>query len=510
MPGINVEMLAEQLRRLQADSPRGMAAPVGDHVARLVAVKQATDKRGRPLCVALFEITDAGSTGLKIETPVWGHAERLVRTASNIGKQFTLRVYNHRGGDGRDWRRVNIEAIRLSAADGQSLPPAAVVVPDQNILLAASAEFIYGFRCVGTIKARRQIVNWKDDLEAMARCERNFDANAAVYLSVFAFTQALEEHQRANDRKDEEHGKPKRGSLENFTGLCYAPLLTIDIDRRVDDTPDPAAALPAAIALVVALLELGVPPEWIAPFYSGQKGYHVQIPSVSAGATPARDFHLVAKEFCTLIAERSGVEIDVSLYNALQPLRAPNSRHPKTGLYKVRLSLDELIDLPFDRIRDLAKQPRVFEPPIWAGEPVPALVSLWQQATQTVRVMDRAAAIKPQSPDTGAAITRATWDYLLNGAEPGSRAESHFRAAANLADFGSLEELVHALMTRPAGLDGWPPREAEAHVERALRRAAERQQRRGLLYGNAGSERDVLDSADSSAGKEHGGAATSG
>jgi len=139
----------------------------------------------------------------------------------------------------------------------------------------------------------------------------------------------------------------------------------------------------------------------------------------------------------------------------------------------VWLSLDELIELPFENLRNLATQPRAFEPLACVCEPVPKVVSFWQQASRVVR----AARVPVGSSSVGEAassISGATWEYLINGAVPGSRAESHFKAAANLADFGSVDELVHALLRRPAALSGLPAREAESHVESALRRAAMR------------------------------------
>ena len=102
---------------------------------------------------------------------------------------------------------------------------------------------------------------------------------------------------------------------------------------------------------------------------------------------------------------------------------------------------------------------------------MPELVALWRQAEGALRVAPTPAD-RSADGDAPAGISRATWDYLINGAVPGTRAESHFKAAANLADFGSLDELVLALLRRPEVISGLPKREAEAHVESALRRAA--------------------------------------
>ena len=48
-----------------------------------------------------------------------------------------------------------------------------------------------------------------------------------------------------------------------------------------------------------------------------------------------------------------------------------------------------------------------------------------------------------------------------------------FRAAANLSDFATVEDLIWALLNRATALCGLPPTEAAAHIDSALRRAAE-------------------------------------
>lgn len=502
MPGINLDILNEQLRRLQANQHLGVPVPVGDYVARVDVVKQVQSRFGRARTIAVFEVSDGSHSGVKIETPVWGNAERLANAAVGTSKQFVIRVYAHRGGDGQDQRRVNVEAIRVCGAAGTEPAVPHQRAVDSSTVALVAADFNYCFRCIDFIGARREIVEWQRAFGDMARCDRGARIGKVVYLSTFTFTAGIAEHQAANDEAAKARGERQAGSLAGYSAACFAPLLTFDTDCRDDHgKPDPEGCHASAVLLVTTLLELGVAPTLILPCFSGSKGFHIQFPSTAAGATPAPDFHLVAKEFCSLVADRAGVVIDESLYKVLQPFRAPNSRHVETGLYKVALTLDELVDLPFEAIRDLARQPRPFAPPSCQCEPVPEIVALWQQAEAAVRnKQPHAARLVDRSADE-ASISRATWDYLINGAVPGTRAESHFKAAANLADFGSLEELVHSLMKRPAMLDGWSAREAETHVNNALRRAA---------ASGAGSQARDSDSPSTSDGEEHGGAATSG
>jgi hypothetical protein len=508
MPGVNVEALMQQLNRLHANQ-RGVAVPEGDYVTRLVSLKKVIGRGGRPLTIAILEITDGTRAGENIETPVWGNAERLFSARGNGLRRFCIRVYAHRVGGGREQCRVNVEAIREcgptdgGAAGGQQ-------AADFSAVGLVATDFTHCFRCIDSISARREIVEWHSAFGAMAQCERGAPIGKVVYLSTFTFTAGIGEHQAANDGAAKARGEKQAGSLAGYSGACFAPLLTFDTDcRNEDGEPDPEGCHVSAVSLVAVLVELGVDPALILVFFSGSKGFHVQFPSMAVGATPAPDFHLVAKEFCSLVAGRAGVVIDESLYRVLQPFRAPNSRHEKTGLYKVALTVDELVDLPFEAIRDLARQPRPFAPPSCQCEPVPEIVALWRQAEAAVRSKQSHAARLVDRGDDEASISRATWDYLINGAVPGTRAESHFKAAANLADFGSREELIHALMKRPAVLSGWPAREAAGHVNSALQRAAAGR-RQTLQKGVSTSPAQQSVSPATSAGEEHGGAATSG
>lgn len=502
MSKINMEIINEQLARLQGGRQEGITVPEGDYIVRVDVVKQVQSRFGRARTIAVFKVTDGSHAGATIETPVWGNAERLANAAVGTSKQFVIRVYAHRGGDGREQRRVNVEAIRAcEAADAGPTVSHQPAVDSSPVALVA-ADFNYCFQCIDSIGARRDIVEWQRAFGEMARCDRGAQIGKVVYLSTFTFTAGIAEHQVANDLAAKARGEEQAGSLAGYGGPCFAPLLAFDTDCRDDHgKPDPEGCHASAVSLVATLLELGLSPTLILSCFSGSKGFHVQFPSTAAGATPVWDFHLVAKEFCSLVADRAGVVIDESLYRVLQPFRAPNSRHEKTGLYKVALTTDELVDLPFEAIRELARWPRPLDPPSCQCEPVPEIVALWQQAEMAVRNKQPDTARFVDRGDDEASISRATWDYLINGAVPGTRAESHFKAAANLADFGTLEELVHALMKRPAVLDGWPAREAEAHVNNALRRAA---------ASGAGSQARNSDSPSTSAGEEHGGAATSG
>jgi len=165
----------------------------------------------------------------------------------------------------------------------------------------------------------------------------------------------------------------------------------------------------------------------------------------------------------------AGVTIDPSLYRTLQPLRCPNSRNEKSGLFKVWLSVDELKSLPMGAIEALARSPRPFTLPPLDLEPLPQLVESWRLAEQQVQAAKLERTVRSKG-DGNARLFRSTWDFLVNGAVEGSRATELYKAATNLMDFESVEALARALLQRPAELSGLSPREADGHIDGAVRR----------------------------------------
>ena len=76
---------------------------------------------------------------------------------------------------------------------------------------------------------------------------------------------------------------------------------------------------------------------------------------------PSELLHQVAKRFALALAEPLGVVIDAGVYDRVRIFRAPNSRHPKTGLYKRRLTYDELLGLKLAAVLRLAEAPEPFD-----------------------------------------------------------------------------------------------------------------------------------------------------
>jgi hypothetical protein len=184
---------------------------------------------------------------------------------------------------------------------------------------------------------------------------------------------------------------------------------------------------------------------------------------------PSATFHRAARCLAEHLARLAGVAIDPAVYSKVQPLRAPNSRHPKTGLYKRRLSFEELMGLSVEGIRQLAQRPEPFELPAPARRCEQA-ESDWRAAVQTVVKETEEKAERRAAVATGAPrLNRLTLDFIREGAPENCRAVRLFSAAANLAEFGCPTLLAHALLTEAALDSGLPPAEVRRQIDCGLK-----------------------------------------
>lgn len=114
---------------------------------------------------------------------------------------------------------------------------------------------------------------------------------------------------------------------------------------------------------VYDLLSKRINPKNIRLYFSGSKGFHLEIDYRAYMDRPAFDLHLIYRELAQkfermIKPERNSSTLDHSIYSLRRMWRYPNTRHSKTGLFCIPLTADEL-RLPLDKIRELAKNPRV-------------------------------------------------------------------------------------------------------------------------------------------------------
>jgi hypothetical protein len=242
---------------------------------------------------------------------------------------------------------------------------------------------------------------------------------------------------------------------------------------NIDRTNDLDAALSDARRLAAGILdryrELG--DDELLIFWSGGKGLHIGVPTSLWGPTPSLRFHETARRLCLAIAERAGVVVDPLNYNRTRLFRAPNSRHPKTGLFKRRLDLAQLMNLKAEAVVELARQPEPFR----VSRPTatsPTAVADWLDAAGAVERR----AVERKTTYRDGRLTKTTMAFIREGAINGERATSLFRAAANLAELGSPADLAHALLTDAALDSGLTPGETRRQIDCGLAHARQQQE----------------------------------
>lgn len=144
-----------------------------------------------------------------------------------------------------------------------------------------------------------------------------------------------------------------RDSFQGYRGF-HSPALgyyVLDFDSSEDMELAKADCL-------TAIEKLHLEPGTYKAFFSGGKGFHLYIREEFFNLPPSEN---TAKHF-ERIVNQIGKDLNLStlddgIYQANRKFRIPNSRHPKTGLYKVELTYDQL-KLPIAEIVQLAKAPK--------------------------------------------------------------------------------------------------------------------------------------------------------
>ena len=294
-----------------------------------------------------------------------------------------------------------------------------------------------GFRITGDLTGPRKLIDWHRAHAAYCAADPRAEPGREAYLSLFTFGEDFARHLAGT------------GSTRGYRGPCGLPYLAFDIDRAGDLD----AALTDAKHLTAGLLETyrGLDDDDLIVFFSGAKGFHVLLP-LPAGIEPSPDLPAVAKHFAGRWATHTRATIDTGIYDASRCFRAPNSRHPKTGKHKRRITRRELLGLTAARIVEMATDPLAFDLPARPTN-LPALLDDWH-ATAAAVVEERAKRVAQYSPDAPAKLAKRTLALIRGEWTPdeGDRHRLLFSAAANLGECGCPHDLALTLLAGP-GLD---------------------------------------------------------
>jgi hypothetical protein len=310
----------------------------------------------------------------------------------------------------------------------------------------------YGFRIVGATWEARRPLNAAAALAGYAACDDRAEVHREGYLSAFQYGEDFRRHFK------------EKGSTADFAGPCWSPWLWFDIDAADDLEHGHREAARLGLSLYE---RYKLADDDLLVFFSGSKGFHFGLPTAIWSPAPSLDFHKTARRFVEHAAELATVSVDVGVYDKVRAFRAPNSRHPKTGLHKRRFSLDELTGLSLDRILELSRDPAPFDIPEPSGTNDQAAADWLASADKVAKEIEARAA---RHVATGGAPTlnRSTLDFIRNGADQGDRHRLLFSAAANLKEFGCPPALAVALLEEPARDSRLSPKEVRRQIECGL------------------------------------------
>lgn len=182
-----------------------------------------------------------------------------------------------------------------------------------------------------------------------------------IYQSYYNYSDDIKEH------------FSKKGGVGGYPGLIDADNLIIDIDFE----PDLGIAHQVVKEFILCLESKHMCKSYRV-YFSGNKGFHVEIPTFlfSTFARPSTALNLLHEELAkSLIEPIRGYILrieeehytkykvkknifDDSIYDKTRLIRLENTLNIKSGLYKIRLTRDELFNLSIDQIKEEAKSVR--------------------------------------------------------------------------------------------------------------------------------------------------------
>ncbi|MGD0572873.1 MAG: hypothetical protein ABSB11_07605 [Sedimentisphaerales bacterium] len=93
-------------------------------------------------------------------------------------------------------------------------------------------------------------------------------------------------------------------------------------------------------------------------FFSGSKGYHIEVSWKVFGPQPSPYILQLCKRMALKAVDAGVKSLDTGIYNQGRLWRMPNSINSKKGFYKIPLTYEELRDMDAAAIANLAQNPR--------------------------------------------------------------------------------------------------------------------------------------------------------
>ena len=165
-------------------------------------------------------------------------------------------------------------------------------------------------------------------------------------------------------------------SVAKYNGSCYSDFLPIDLDSK--NLNNAQVECQHLISLLVDKYEVIL--DCLGIFFSGSKGFHIEIPTALFGDIQAsQNLPYIFKEIPKILDINYH---DSTIYNRNALWRFPNTINAKSGLYKIPLSVNQINNLTIEDIKLLAREPVEGWKPVdyedWGS--INDLVEIWAKA----------------------------------------------------------------------------------------------------------------------------------
>jgi len=222
-----------------------------------------------------------------------------------------------------------------------------------------------------------------------------------------------------------DYWKAHNGSVSGFAGKVDSSFIPFDIDNDELEKSHKTAKDFIGILEWVCY----VPSKAISTYFSGSKGFHIEIPTILFGnIQPSSELPLQFKH----IAKSFGFEdFDTKIYHRNALWRLPNTINSKTDLYKIPLTICEIRDLSIEELMVKALKPVTSYNicPYDEWNPNEHLVRLWEKSAKKVVETKRYVSVKDMNSLT-------INELNFQGVKTGVRNKTAFMIARSLKSKG--------------------------------------------------------------------------
>lgn len=191
-----------------------------------------------------------------------------------------------------------------------------------------------------------------------------------------------------------------------------------------------------AIELLARLRKFNIDPDDVEIYFSGMKGFTLVV-NLDRDITPQQAAKIAIDKL------GQGLDtLDTTVYNASRILRVPSTKHQESGLYKIRLSREELDNLSPEQIKEKAAENLICEDKIVTVKPSEDLYDLTMLANVTKKSNPSAELNMNTKPKQW---TNCKWSLLQGNFQSGERDQAMMVLAATCRGLGYDKESTYYL-----------------------------------------------------------------